>query len=148
MTTIEKLLEQKNACYKKIEQTKDEIKEIGKSIFKVGSEEIFNKYPKLECISWEQYTSYFCDGDPCEFYSRHNDYYYVNGISGDGYNYQTKDEEGDYDFNIEEFEILTEDIDSFMENFNDEDMELLFGDHVKVTITRSGVDVESYTDHD
>ena len=34
---------------------------------------LFDKHPKLEAVSWTQYTPYFNDGDVCEF-AAHTDY--------------------------------------------------------------------------
>ena len=39
-------------------------------------------------------------------------------------------------------------IQTFLEEFSDEDYLSVFGDHVRIVVTRKGVETEDYSDHD
>lgn len=155
----EKKLQDLEAKVKKIKESL--IKET-KETFSEVSEELFNKYKWLEEISWAQYTPYFNDGDSCEF--RVNEFN-INGctISYSGkeifpksfYSLKFSEEE------LEEFTDLISNSPEKLKEFNEvydsvrqimeyitEDIALeLFGDHVLVSIQRSGTFVEEY-EHD
>ena len=113
-----------------INKLRKEAKEKVESIFKTAALELFVKHPVLKSISWTQYTPYFNDGDPCYFSSRHA-YATIKFVTSD------------------ESEQLKagKQVNKFLDNFDDDDMETLFGDGVKVIITKDGIEVEDY-DHD
>ena len=70
-----KLLRTKNS---EVYNLKDEIFNLSKDVFEDGCKNIFEKYPKIESLGWNQYTPYFMDGDTCVF-SANTDYLSVNG---------------------------------------------------------------------
>ena len=106
-------------------------------LFKKAVKDLFKENPTLESFSWTQYTPYFNDGDTCTF-SANTDYPDVNDIS----EYDDDGEGRKYD------EELAKNVTSFLSNFNEDDYESMFGDHVKVTITKDGkIDVSDYS-HD
>jgi hypothetical protein len=39
----------------------------GEDALKEAFKELFDKHPRLESVTWVQYTPYFNDGDPCYF---------------------------------------------------------------------------------
>lgn len=150
-----------------IEKLRKEAKEKVSSIFKTAALELFTEYPNLVRISWTQYTPYFNDGDACTFSSGHTSpaIYFTSSVNEDGeedyeryeeewntYNYYDgygKDKKLKSDLTKEQkAELKTgKAVNDFLENFDDEDMENLFGDHVKVIITKDGVETDDY-DHD
>lgn len=144
-------LERKRALETELEKIQAELKETNGEIVRESLAEFFAKYPQVEAVRWTQYTPYFNDGDACEFSSGHCSYPYVRMHS-----------EGDENHFIEvympyDFEKYSEEekskhawkqelIDA-LEQFTDNDMLAMFGDHAQVTITRDKLEVEEY-DHD
>jgi len=150
---------------KKLEDTKEEMKVEFQSIFKEASADLFEKYDWLQEISWTQYTPYFNDGDSCEFYV--NEEFSINGTTeykDTLYNEcygsilfdedeelfeaqkkvydESEDRRNEYKEIQEEFEYLI----GFLMN-NEEIALMLFGDHAKVSIQKTGAYVEEL-EHD
>ena len=69
---MEKLMSQYFDLKEKMESVKEQMSEIGEKFFSKKFNEIFLKYPNLEEVSWNAYTPYFNDGEPCVFSSNHN----------------------------------------------------------------------------
>ncbi len=133
----------------KREQLKKDMLEESKRVFKEESATLFQTHPQLFMFTWTQYTPYFNDGDACVFGSNH-EYPTVVLQSGkeayeaDGQSYEeTYAGEGDEAI----AESIEEAITKFLSQFDDEDMEAMFGDHVEVKVTKDGVEVEEY-EHD
>lgn len=122
-------LEQANA---QIESLREVIRIKTEDYIKIGSQELFAKHPELETISWTQYTPYFMDGDTC-YFSANTEYAEING------------EEIEWD--DDKKNQMEKDVEDFLDTLDHDTLEDLFGDHVKVTITKDGVNVEDY-DHD
>lgn len=155
-----------------INKLREEAKKKVEEIFKVAALSLFVEYPNLKRISWTQYTPYFDDGDPCTFSSTHNcpAIYFTTTVN------ENKDEDEDDFDNYEEewyessyFDYskdyktrtlktsLTDEqinelktgqaVKEFLNNFDNEDMENLFGDGYKVIITKNKIEVEEFS-HD
>lgn len=135
--------------------------------------ELFAEIPKLESISWTQFTDYFNDGEECLFrvntgYPRISYQGYGPGLRVIEADEEEPDEdEDDYE---EEFDIAYElelfhydgwqarlkpqdlpdfrKIRAFLDTLDDDILESAFGDHARIVCTReSGINVEEYTDH-
>jgi hypothetical protein len=148
-----------------IERLREEAKTKVESIFKTAVLELFTEYPNLKQISWTQYTPYFNDGDPCTFSSHHNyaSIKFTSTVEGeddeDGYDekwstyhyYDGYGKDKKLKSNLTTIEIdklkAGEAVGEFLANFDDDDMENLFGDGFKVIITKDGIEVEEYS-HD
>jgi hypothetical protein len=151
---------------KEIEKLRSDAKKKVEEIFKVAALELFVEYPNLQEFGWTQYTPYFNDGDPCTFRSSH-DSPFITFMNG---NEETDEDEDDYQEEWSDYKYydgygkdrklktgLTKEqkaelktgnaVGKFLENFDDEDMENLFGDGYKVTVTKDGIVVDDY-DHD
>jgi len=166
MFTIQEFKEKKA----QIAEQQKELQNSLKSVFNKGTKELFDKYPShLGQIFWTQYTPYFNDGDPCEFTMGE---FYVNGQESCDYNKDapeflnslyTEEElviRGNwkpidrYDYKpfenglsperIEEFRIMEEEVQNFLNLFDYEDYRFMFGEHVEITITKDGISVEEY----
>lgn len=138
---------------KKLNDKRDAlVKAEGQKAIRSAFDEIFSKYPKLESLSWTQYTPYFVDGDACTF--RVCDIDHMKW-SGDKPVETDDDYEDDYIyFGGSEAKKrygakLCADVCALSDALQDLDdtMELIFGDHVQVTATREGFEVEEH-DHD
>jgi hypothetical protein len=129
------------------------------TMFKESLKSFFELNPGINALRWTQYTPYFNDGDACVFSV--GDVYFTNAkgnqlddISGWG-EYEGDDADiwsdsypkyltGKLGVNVESCEFISSMINSSeMEDI----MEMMFGDHVCVTVTRVGIDVTDY-DHD
>ena len=110
-------------------------KAAAKELFHEGSVKLFEDNPDLVKITWRQYTPYFNDGDTCVFSANHT--------YADVFTKATSEDEDECLENVGDFPKVEE----FLEQFTDDDMFALFGDHVKVIVTSEGIEVEDY-DHD
>lgn len=133
---------------KRIKEIKKEIEELreayAESVSKKLNEffsEFLQSYENIEAIRWEQYTQYFNDGEECTF-SIQNPYFKENGAK-DFVNYWDMESEDQYAKLMETSEKLRE----FLEEIEME-LEHAFGDHKCITVTRKGIEVEDYTNHD
>ena len=135
------------------------------------TKEFFETNPSIKAIVWTQYTPYFNDGDTCEF-SVHEPYYsnakgdQIEDLSRHG-DYSGEDEgvwaedtwilTGDSQYCVDrrkEIDLTGVDLQSvaaFSKMISSSDMEEIlkemFEDHVTVSATRDGFDVEEY-EHD
>jgi hypothetical protein len=122
-----------------------EMREAAKSYFKETVNALFEANPVLESFSWTQYTPYFCDGDPC-YFGVNCDLYELNGEEDPDYS--------DYDRTARKSKPKDDPLSKagfaamkLISSIEERDMEAMFGDHVKVTVTKEGITTEAY-DHD
>ena len=129
------------------------------TMFKESLKSFFELNPGVNALRWTQYTPYFNDGDACVFSV--GDVYFTNAKGnqlddiGSWGEYKGDDENvwsenyckyltGKLGVNVESCEFISSMINSSeMQDI----MEMMFGDHVCVTVTRVGIDVTDY-DHD
>jgi hypothetical protein len=127
-----------------------------RGMFGEGAKGVFESHPNLVSISWTQYTPYFNDGDACSFSSYH-DYpaitFKLQDEDGEDVEVEFDENSGEEDpDDYEEADAIraaAESAADFLGNFEEDEFEALFGDHVKVTVTPDGKAVtETYRDHD
>lgn len=99
--------------------------------------------PEIRAIQWRQYTPYFNDGEPCEFS--------VNDVEYQFANKEYEDEENeDWEYVSwkpeSAIEQAVKDIQDTLQ-LNEDILEAVFGDGVRVIVTSAGIEVEDY-DHD
>lgn len=158
-------------------ELKNIFREKATELFKEVTKEFFDKNPGITAIKWSQYTPYFADGDPCVFAvneptftnapiesldavscwgefdgeEESSEIWAIQGnleyiLNGDTHWYEGVRESikkaGGVD--IESCKFLNK-------MFSSSEMESvmldMFGDHVEVTATRDGFEVDEY-DHD
>ena len=102
---------------------------------------LFKDFPDLTSYSWTAYTPYFNDGDTCYFNSHHND----------DWSFQVNEESvGDLDNHDDDdcWETLVFDrVNDILNSMPDEFLQELFGDHVRIVVTKDKIDTEHY-DHE
>ena len=126
-------------------------------------------HPQVEAVQWHQYTPYFNDGDECVFRLGEIGFKFVGDDeeAGDyedgfhegfhnaspdgttrGYSYRDSFDETGPSFAVcsRETEAACRALSSELSGMEDE-LKVLFGDHVEITVTKDGVDVSEY-DHD
>jgi hypothetical protein len=146
---------------------KAEFKQKAEQAFKVAVKDLFKQVPELTMIRWTQYTPYFNDGDECTF--RMNPPVFTNADADDRENITSY---GEYDADLEDASTpdlwffgeniyssdpkpkdpnvykLLDEFDDMMHTAEFEELSKdMFDDHVTVTVTRDGIDVEEYS-HD
>lgn len=138
MTKMEELKELKADYDQKLQ-------ELGKDAVAEQIKSLFDTYPDLVAVRWNQYTPFWNDGDPCEF-----------GLNAVYFKTTTAIEKGELDEEDEDdFQYISwreesplHSALSMFERSRDEDAyQIAFGDGVRVTATRDGVEVEDY-DHE
>lgn len=141
--TFDELNNQKNELTRKITELRADMEKNINTYLVEHYIPLFDKYPDVYGITWSGYTPYFNDGDSCEYSSHHEEFSII-----------LKNEDGDPDEDVspwESSEGVTEEMDKefhdHFPNLNDDDMLCFYGDHVQVTLTRDGVEVDHY-EHD
>lgn len=150
------------ATYADAQRLKAEAKEAAKNAsraaFETGAKAIFDQFPGLESFGFTAYTPYFNDGDTCTF-GVNAEEPWLNGEHSKsldpGYKYEYKNgryvkvETGNRNPLLDAVKPISE----FVYSFDEDDIEAMFGDHVKVAVTRSprwsatGVKVETDAYH-
>ena len=158
-------------------KAKAELTEKGKALFTEISQSLFEKHPKLESFGWRQYTDYFNDGETC-YFSVHADRDYGLTINDQDVDelentrretYQNTGKKvmqmQGWGANRKEVEVderaylpnpnydpvmgdMVNDVADLVNGIPSEVMEDMFGDHAEITVTKDGVTVEEYSDHD
>jgi hypothetical protein len=159
MKTIENL----NVLIEQFAEAKKNFQAEAKKSLTAVFKEFFDETPEIKVIKWTQYTPYFNDGDTCIF--RVNDPTFSNVDDStlvstygelDMDEYEAK-EEGLYAFegswsrpdDLPAHVVTNTDLISNLicSEEMEEVFEAAFGDHVCVTVTRDGIDIEDH-DHD
>lgn len=102
-------------------------------------EELFNKSKCIESISWSQYTPYFNDGEECVF-RPNTDWLDINEED-----YYDRDSIEGWD---ESEEAIIKEIKTLLGDIPEDFLKELFGDHVQITIKKSGEIVVTEYDHE
>lgn len=144
MNTIRQLQE----AVERSQALKAEMLVQAKALVKPALQSFMEENQEITCIHWRQYTPYFNDGDACVF-SLHGVHFctVLDEVADaeDGF-----EAWGDKNFHPEQIpdrlygECRT--LTKLLESMKDE-LEDIFGDHVKVIVTPTGVEVEEY-EHD
>lgn len=138
------------------------LKEEGEDALKEVFKELFDKHPRLESVTWVQYTPYFNDGDPC-YFSVHD---FDASISEPEETEELDEDEDEEDEDLydddytygerlsaiaesddPELQKLAEAVSELNGEIPEDVLENVFGDHCKVTATRDGFDITEY-EHD
>lgn len=122
------LAEQYSDFKNQVQELREKLKETGEKFLVENFKNTFKKYPQLLSIRWTAYTPWFNDGEPCTFSSHH-----------DWADLEFKD--GNHN------EECEEEIKAFLDQFDDELMLDLFGDHVEIEVTSEGISINEY-EHD
>lgn len=136
--------------------------EEGEDALKEVFKELFDKHPRLESVTWVQYTPYFNDGDPC-YFSVHDFDASISEPEETEESDEDEDEEDedlyddDYTYGERlstiaesddpELQKLAEAVSELNGEIPEDVLENVFGDHCKVTATRDGFDITEY-EHD
>jgi len=137
----------------RLQATMQKARDEAKEAFLAELKTIFSNHQEIKVIKWVQYTPYFSDGDACEFS--------VQDVIAS--NYDVVNFWGEYDSEEDEpadlkvyggygeNEMHNTDLDalsSFMHSSLGHDvLQFAFGDHVSVTVTAAGVEIDEY-EHD
>jgi hypothetical protein len=124
----------------------EKIQKEGKALLAEEFRKFFDAHPEVEAIRWEQYTPYFNDGDACVF-SVHDFCVRTKDMGEEGKDERHSEEWGRSAWELKG-EALEEDFRRLCKEAHDDDVLLaLFGDHVQVTASRTGFDVDEFS-HD
>ena len=118
-----------------------ELSEFGKTALSKEFKKAFAAHPDLKAIQWRQYTPYFNDGDPCRFHTHDFDMKFADTPEDAGDN-----EDGFESTYGDRYESPAAKAVSAVGRIDDEVYLAVFGDHCRVTATRTGFEVEGY-DH-
>ncbi len=143
-----KLMAQEKTVKKRKLEIKKKFKDVGRAIFTEDVKTFFETNPGLNSFRWVQYTDFFNDGEPCTFGVQRYDWQPNNFPS----EYDTEEETAEWLANnpaLSEDEVSNMEsvIRKFMSAYTDDDLEDMFGDHVRVFVSRTGIDTETYDDH-
>lgn len=154
------MFEQLKEMNAELEALKKAHLEKSKALFTEVSKKVFEAHPALKSFGWTQYTPYFNDGEECTF-SANTSYPDINEHDGDDINFEdenvtdwsaVKDASGNRPIKKNEMynpelQAALVTVKEFLNNVEDEVLRDLFGDHVRVTVTADGTEVDEY-EHD
>jgi hypothetical protein len=138
-----------------------ELTMIRSKLFVTEAEALFANHPAMESFSWTQYTPYFNDGAACEF-DVHRDGVEINDAEvPDRTTYVASPTETEFRYgrsmpryvevpNPAYDPALTaaqKAVAAFLEQFDSEQLQEMFGDHARIRVTRAGATVDEYS-HD
>jgi hypothetical protein len=123
-----------------------------KEFFGTASTILFETHAILDSFCWRQYTPFFNDGDTCHFGANTDEIDFTLG--GEEFEYVGRSDadplskygEDAIKTNPERCAAVNDVLD-FLDNFDSDDLETLFGDHAEITVSRDGVSVDEYS-HD
>lgn len=167
-TSFEQIRERSAALKAQIDAMQKEAAEQIKPLL----QQFITAYPQVAGVRWTQYTPYFNDGDPCTFRMGGIEFAFAapaadadpededdQGYDELGAHWVVRDGQWGYvrtwdndSFNsmglsVEEMSEETYkacvELERHLNNLKDE-LEVLFGDHCRVTVTKSGVEVSEY----
>lgn len=146
---------------KAVEQAREQYSKTCQTAIQVMFDEVFTTYPQIKTIYWVGFTSYFNDGDPCQYSI--NDVRFSpsswENIDGPYYGDEIEDEENgenlsDFEFGYQEDERVSPEMKSLLKKISDlmEDdlldaLKDAYGDHAFIRVYNGGHDVQEY-DHD
>lgn len=109
---------------------------------------LFDKYPKLESLSFTVYTPYFNDGEECT-YQVNSDYPELNGTDEWDEEMPVEIERGSYEdrsaWRATQWQTqATEEFTEIVGSIPDEIFQMAWDNHVKATITRNEITFEEY----
>ena len=156
--THNELTEMRDKMHQMKKEYEEVIQNFGKDMFNSSAKELFENNPKLTSFAWSQYTPYFNDGDACTFSVNRDcltinrsdeflDWWGMDRWKDPEYGYTPDPKDYNLDSVDELISIITG-IQKVLDLFEDDDLEMMFGDHAEITIFRDGqIDIDSY-DHD
>lgn len=158
---IDTILAEYEGLVEKLNETKKQLMVQIQEKFSTTVVQFLNAQTKVNAIVWRQYTPYWNDGEAC-YFGRHGtfvvhslseeqmtdrdyDVYEFPEYYGSFYESDKKQfsEAGFTEKEVEQLEKLLRTLNDIPDDF----YEFAFGDHVEVTITKDGVQVEEYS-HD
>ena len=152
----------------KMAAAKKQMEETAKKAFTEMSAEFFEENPAIVSFGWAQYTPYWNDGDVCVF-SANTDYPVVTFKAKDGKVVKYDENAGEFtevgtavvedgieyseDASLDEaygkeVEKHAKAVSKFLGNFEEEDLETMFGDHMQITVNRKGKVTTEEHEHD
>lgn len=152
---------------KAMQEAKATAQNLVKQTFEEEAQELLEEL-KIDSFGWTQYTPYFNDGDACVFNAYTDpESVYINGKDsyGERMDYGGEDDEEEAekppypDWRLKETDPAKYEqmrrayfgkhlpVSEFLQEFTEEDLLFMFGDHASIVVTRDGVEVGEY-DHD
>ena len=113
---------------------------------------LFEKYPELDHITWNQFTPYFNDGDSCTFGVGDPSFYLVGEEPEDKYDesffacYRGKSYDKSYNKIVDDQKLaaIGDDIGTLFKALDEDAFHDAYGDHQSVTVTREGSNTDEY----
>lgn len=150
-------LEKYRSTKAKLEEARVEAKKMMGEAFSEGTGALFAEHECLVEFSWTQYAPYFNDGEECVFHA-HTDYpdilfrRHLEELSEDEIDDLRYDGEFEYGNYGRKDRTGAENaagdaVIKFLGEFDDDLLRDAFGEHIKVTVTREGLQVSDYN-HD
>jgi len=144
------------------ETLKKEFQAKAQVTFKDAFKEFWEKHPNIKAVVWCQYTPYFNDGDPCVFgvhdmwpLTENGEKYWKeeggSAYAGEDFTplgWKGKELQEAYvgEITLEEAQSARKALET-IQKLPSEVFELIFGDHVMITATHKGFEVEEH-EHD
>jgi hypothetical protein len=146
-TSTQALREKTQALQAQIEALRAEAVEQVKPLL----QQFLVEYPEVRGIAWRQYIPYFNDGDTCTFSVNEPAFYFHNtdvDVGEDIYEHELPFRRGIDGVSAETLAACHDLKKELTGDGMSDALETLFGEHTIVVVTREGVSVSDYSDHD
>ena len=135
------------AAVAQVKKARQDAKRAMHAAFSEACAGLFKAHPELTSFAWQQYTPYFNDGDACEFSARVEEPD-INEVSGYDIDEGWTDREGNKRGGEHAALVpLQEAVAELLQEFDQEDLKEMFGDHMTVTVTPDGITTDD-CEHD
>lgn len=124
---------------KRVKELKKLLNTEGEAAVKEAFKDFFDKHAEVQGLTWAQYTPYFNDGEECVFGV--NDIEVYLDLEADHLDTWTLGKE-----HQASYAKFKEDLSDLQSRFHhlEEVLQDVFGDHVRVTVTREKIDISDY----
>lgn len=124
----------------KIRDLNKEFKASAQKIFQESMADLFEAEPLLESINFKGWIPEWMDGEECVF-ETDIDYCQINNLDEDDCNLRRG--EGEIK-NVEDYEAMRDRVISFLNEFDEDMLQLVFGSNFELTITKDSIKVDEY----
>ena len=133
------------------EQLREELKKVGIDLFSELFKSFFEQYPEEYLIRVKGFVPYFNDGDACVFSIYDPELFYKEEWNvGEEEDEDPIYREGRYSWDLIEGSQKKKDLEELYRILEDNEdaVKQAFGEHFVLFITKEGIRVEEYADHD
>lgn len=135
---------------RQLDQIRQQIQDAAKGVFVESVTDLFTQNDDLDSFGWRQWTPHWNDGNPCVFGACTDpDMIFINGSNVYEDDLGNSDIEDMSEEENRRAAVLADEVSKILIAIGDSNLELMFGDHVEINVSRNGdIEVKKYEEHD